>query len=566
MRLFPRGMFETYADDDTFCSARIADTPGVHANDDIFYKLGDGGQVVWVVSRTCDHAGGKLRLDKENKTATCPMHGWRLSLDTLSYENVQVCKQVLEFKQVGKILEYRLPKIHLRFPKNLNLGRPVNVAIRFLAHACVEIRIGGVSIITDPWLVGPCFTTGWWHSVSPPDDALDILAGADMVYISHNHPDHMHGETLRCLDRNKPMVVPDFESGSVTSMLRGWGFRDVRPLDFGHIFEVEQSGVYLSLLRAGDFRDDSGLVVAHGDFTAVLTVDSNRLNQLALPVRPSILLTSFAGGATGYPLCFERYGQEEKDAVIARNRNAILSVVDEYVSVCDPLAYMPYAGYFMEYAARDSYIRTHNRKNSAADAIAYVTRKHEDLLGIDPTVTDQIFWRDGAFETSASHRAPLAEVNTAFADHWMSRIDVPRAAYDAGVVSRYFAGSGFRDSLILYLVPTDDDFCPIQDAEGFIIDFRKGPSVIPCASAGDVDEQYVQDAPDSSAELRRMRIRIRIGSLMRLAADGLPWEDALIGFQCRMHRTPDIYNSRFWFHFTNSYIGEKALSRRVISS
>jgi CMP-N-acetylneuraminate monooxygenase len=44
---------------------------------------------------------------------------------------------------------------------------------------------------------------------------------------------------------------------------------------------------------------------------------------------------------------------------------------------------------------------------------------------------------------------------------------------------------------------------------------------------------------------------------MRAIKNGMPLEDILIGFQCRVHRTPDVYNSRFWFHFTNSYIGEK---------
>ena len=34
----------------------------------------------------------------------------------------------------------------------------------------------------------------------------------------------------------------------------------------------------------------------------------------------------------------------------------------------------------------------------------------------------------------------------------------------------------------------------------------------------------------------------------------LPWEDLLIGFQCRILRKPNIYNSNFWQHFTNKYI------------
>lgn len=557
MQLHDRGVFEVHAIDHAVNAIRIAAQAGVHAAADVFYRVDYNGRVLWVVSRTCDHANGKLRIDADGMTATCPMHGWRLSLDTLCYENVQVCKKTLEFKQDGDLLEYRLPKSSLRFPPGLALGQPVCATVRFLAHACVEIQVGGVSIVTDPWLVGPCFTTGWWHSVIPPDDALDVMARADLVYLSHNHPDHMHRETLRHLDRGKPVIVPNFESDSAASIMRGWGFRDVRALDFGQIFEIGESGVFLSMLRAGDFRDDSGLVVANGDFTAILTVDSNRLNQFVLPERPSILLSSFAGGATGYPLCFEVYEQKEKDVIVTRNRNAMLSAVDEYVLACNPRAYMPYAGYFAERAPRDRYIRKHNRKNSAADVITYVTRKHQDLLGIDPTVTDIATWKNGAFTAAASQRKPLAEVDPAFVAHWISRIDVPRSDYDADRIAEYFSASGFQDDLILYLVPTDDDFVPIEDVDGHVIDFRGSKPVVSLVRAAEADRLYERDAQSDSGSPRRKRLRVRIGSLMRAIKNGLPLEDILIGFQCRVHRAPDVYNSRFWFHFTNSYIGEK---------
>jgi CMP-N-acetylneuraminate monooxygenase len=46
-----------------------------------------------------------------------------------------------------------------------------------------------------------------------------------------------------------------------------------------------------------------------------------------------------------------------------------------------------------------------------------------------------------------------------------------------------------------------------------------------------------------------------------VVANGLPWEDLSIGFQCRVDRAPDVYNSDFWFHFTNVHIGEAVVPR-----
>ena len=37
----------------------------------------------------------------------------------------------------------------------------------------------------------------------------------------------------------------------------------------------------------------------------------------------------------------------------------------------------------------------------------------------------------------------------------------------------------------------------------------------------------------------------------------LPWEDLLIGFQCRVWRNPNTYNANFWYHFTNIYTHSK---------
>ena len=36
--------------------------------------------------------------------------------------------------------------------------------------------------------------------------------------------------------------------------------------------------------------------------------------------------------------------------------------------------------------------------------------------------------------------------------------------------------------------------------------------------------------------------------------NNLPFEDLLIGFQCKIDRVPDYYNVNFWNHFTNVYI------------
>ena len=37
----------------------------------------------------------------------------------------------------------------------------------------------------------------------------------------------------------------------------------------------------------------------------------------------------------------------------------------------------------------------------------------------------------------------------------------------------------------------------------------------------------------------------------------LPFEDLLIGFQCRVNRIPNLYNNNFWHYFSNVYVARK---------
>ena len=68
--------------------------------------------------------------------------------------------------------------------------------ITLVSHASVLIEANGVKILTDPWFVGKAFNESW--SLLPPAANGD-LSGVDYLWISHEHPDHFHIETLTSL-------------------------------------------------------------------------------------------------------------------------------------------------------------------------------------------------------------------------------------------------------------------------------------------------------------------------------------------------------------------------------
>ena len=52
-------------------------------------------------------------------------------------------------------------------------------------------------------------------------------------------------------------------------------------------------------------------------------------------------------------------------------------------------------------------------------------------------------------------------------------------------------------------------------------------------------------------------MKIRKEAFLNTIYNKRSWEDISIGFQNKQYRKPNNYNSKFWFHFTNIYVGKK---------
>jgi CMP-N-acetylneuraminate monooxygenase len=532
-------------------SISLADYPeGVHAVGDIFFRKTSGHGVAWAVSRICDHAGGKLILRNDLGCAICPMHGWRLDLDTLAYVNVPEKKRVLPFEVRDGVLHVDLPDYAIELPAS---GPAVSARIRLLSHACVELDVGGVKIVTDPWLVGPAFVTGWWPSFEPKDDVFDVVRNADVIYVSHNHPDHCSLETLSLIPKDKPIIVPAFQSGSVKTMLDMVGHRAIIPLDLGVGYQVAGTNLSLAILKSGDFRDDSGLYVAAGGFQGLLTVDANYLNGHTLPCNVDLLMTSFAGGASGYPVCFEMYSAEQRGILIERRRKFVASAALNYLDIVKPRVYVPYAGFFKEAASRDSVVREANRKNTAAEMLELARKIAPDTVAIDPTATDEILIAPDEISAGWVDRPKLYEVNDAYVSHYLEQHRLTFGGLRSELIVEYFEESGFRDDLRLLLVLTDDGFDAVGVA--FDIDFSGNRPVVTTISAADAEARFLVHDPVAASPKRIKLIKVRAESLGYVISNMMPWEDLSIGFQCRINRKPDVYNADFWYHFTNTYVG-----------
>jgi CMP-N-acetylneuraminate monooxygenase len=511
-----------------------------------------GGQ--WVVyDDVCDHNGGRLALSSNGVSALCPMHHWRLNLTLGKYDNGCV-KTRLEFIEHPEALS--VERVVERFAEVEREGLTVApITFRFNAHASVSVTIDDLSLITDPWLDGSCFATGWWHLHPPDTTAIQRLVDSNIVYVSHNHPDHLHFDTLeKHVPKDKLFLVPRFESGSVERLLRERGFQNIVVADFLEEITFEsRSGARVKavIVKAGDGRDDSSLFLFTQRHSVLFAVDTNMPNKWVL-CEVDVLFTPFAGGASGFPSRIDHFSDAEKVRIADTNRSLILTThVTRLIRTTKPRVVVPYAGYFTE-SQRDADVTRVNRKNTRQDALAFIERRFPSVVGIDPIENGE-FTVDGAevkIGAPAARSAPNIDAADAAEEIRRFSADAPELTLDRlDRLGQAFMNADFVEALTVAIVPCAADFTPLDAC--LVIDFSKG------GRQHRLIEGPVGAPPEIVAALRETTennievLLVRSDSLRGLIHKGLPLEDLSIGFQVRMYRDPNVYNFRFWNHFTN---------------
>lgn len=109
---------------------------------------------------------------------------------------------------------------------------PGDVGVTFVGHATTLLRLDGVRILTDPFLrasLGPLQR----HGPVPDPGAVE----ADVVLISHGHPDHFDPRSIARVPGRPVVVVPRGLGSALRA--RAPGAREVVELDEGQTLDLE---------------------------------------------------------------------------------------------------------------------------------------------------------------------------------------------------------------------------------------------------------------------------------------------------------------------------------------
>ncbi|GAB1298012.1 Cytidine monophosphate-N-acetylneuraminic acid hydroxylase [Apodemus speciosus] len=406
-----------------------------------------------------------------------------------------------------------------RSPEELAFGE---VQITYLTHACMDLKLGDKRMAFDPWLTGPAFARGWWLLHEPPSDWLERLCRADLIYISHMHSDHLRSEegaimesrvlitshrlllsvheqaqdypTLKQLSQRRPDIpiyVGDTERPVFWYLDQsGVQLTNINVVPFGMWQQVDQNLRFMILMDGVHPEMDTCIIVEYKGHKILNTVDCTRPNGGRLPEKVALMMSDFAGGASGFPMTFSggKFTEEWKAQFIKAERRKLLNYKAQLVKDLQPRIYCPFAGYFVE---------SHPSDNKGIVEPPEGTKIYKDS------------WDFGPY---------LKILNSAIRDEIFLH---------SAWIKEYFTWAGFKNyNLVVRMIETDEDFNPSPGGYDYLVDF--------------LDLSFPKERP--SREHPYEEIRSRVDVIRHVVKNGLLWDDLYIGFQTRLQRDPDIYH------------------------
>jgi CMP-N-acetylneuraminate monooxygenase len=374
------------------------------------------------------------------------------------------------------------------------------------------------------------------------NDWINASNNCDFIFISHNHPDHLHPLTLESVDKEKLIITPKFKSRSVFKLLSDMKFQNILELDFDIEYQWSNSDLIFSLFKSGDFREDSGIYFSLGEFKALFDVDSNNINFNKLP-QVDLYASSFAGGASGYPLMFENYTTVQKKKIIDKYLMAIKVIKKNNLKLIKPKYFLPYAGFFTEKLKRDKKIFQLNKKIKISDYLTICKTLAVNLLNVEQN--DE--FRFIGSNLVCKKKSNVRKIKDLLPQQYLNYFKVKYKYIDIEYLRSYFKNSKFFDNLAINVKLSDSNFKKIYYS--FSVNFSKK------------NIQFISNSLNKNKNkfLKVENFIIRKESFLHTIYNKNSWEDLLIGFQCKIYREPNQYNVDFWNHFSNIYISEKMI-------
>jgi hypothetical protein len=268
------------------------------------------------------------------------------------------------------------------------MNKIFSLKITYITHACLLIEIKknrsdkNLTILTDPWLIGPSWGGSVWHYPTHEFTPLN-LPKPNIIFYSHGHDDHYHQETINNFPKswkNSLILAPNFKKKWWEETLKK-NFQNIKFLDHNENFIYEKTVNFQTFLNdVGDM--DSSIKISTAKKTIFLQTDNlmslhearriSKIEKIDIAFVLPFLTGSFPGFYTWNSETLLRLGKQKIQSSI--------NYCSKIVKNLKPKITVPYAcdlGYLGE-KFYINLLHAHNKK----DLIKFLKKKKIKTRGI----------------------------------------------------------------------------------------------------------------------------------------------------------------------------------------
>jgi hypothetical protein len=151
--------------------------------------------------------------------------------------------------------------------------------IQTLGHASLLIKKKNKPLLmTDPWFFGSSYWNSWGLKRYPTKSNLKDINKVKFAFITHEHKDHLHPETIQKLNKKIKYLIPNFKHNNVKNF-----FKDDKSLNYKILkkekwYKLDKN---LKILYIPLWRDDTILIIRYKN-KFILNINDAYPNKLIL--------------------------------------------------------------------------------------------------------------------------------------------------------------------------------------------------------------------------------------------------------------------------------------------
>lgn len=333
-------------------------------------------------SAVCPHKQGTIYPQTEDLWV-CPDHGWTFDSEgtcrTTRCESLNSYPVTVEDDVLyAEFNDKKRDKCRYQTKETANPPK-----ITLVSHATLLFEYEGFKLITDPWLVGEAFQ-GSWTQYPPTPLGPDDLGDVDAIWITHEHSDHLHPQTLSHFDRSTPVYIPEFRCRRLRRRMVELGFSNITVIPDGQPIQLNQD-VRAICFESKSVWNDSLQYLNFGGFE-ILNANDAGINREIADIIGSVDLVSsaFSQGASGYPLTWTHLSEQEKRNIIRQSNSGQLNKFEGLIDLFDPDYVLPFASFQALWHPEHTQYLNLQEKNSPDDIVEHLNNADTTVLDLYP--------------------------------------------------------------------------------------------------------------------------------------------------------------------------------------